>query len=146
MPLEFEEGDWVFVKISPRRDVFRSGKKLKLAPRFVRPFKIVERIGPKVYKLVLPPRLSHVQNVFHVLILRKFTPNSTSAFDSQEISIDANRFCSEEPSQILEFRECRFRNKIIPTAKVLWKHHEIEEATWEPEEEKRQHPQLSYNF
>ena len=45
-PLEFEEGDWAFVKVSPRKGIFRFGKKGKLAPRFVGPFQIDKRVGP----------------------------------------------------------------------------------------------------
>ena len=52
--LEFEERDWVFVKVSPQRGIFRFGKKRKLAPRFVGPFQIDKRVGPMAYKLILP--------------------------------------------------------------------------------------------
>ena len=53
-PLEFEEGEWVFVKVSPRRGIFRFGKKGKLALRFVGPFQIDKRVGLVPYKLILP--------------------------------------------------------------------------------------------
>ena len=53
-PLEFEDGDWVFVKVSSYRGIFRFGKKGKLAPRFVGPFQIDKRVGPMAYKLILP--------------------------------------------------------------------------------------------
>ena len=53
-PLEFEEGDWVFVKVSPRRGIFRFWKNGKLAPRFVGPFQIDKRVGLVAYKLILP--------------------------------------------------------------------------------------------
>ena len=56
--LEFEEGDWVFIKVPPQRGIFRFGKKEKLTPRFVVPFQTDKRVGPMAYKLILPQQLS----------------------------------------------------------------------------------------
>ncbi|RVW36977.1 Transposon Tf2-11 polyprotein [Vitis vinifera] len=138
-PLEFEEGDWVFVKVSPRRGIFRFGKKGKLAPRFVGPFQIDKRVGPVAYKLILPQQLSLVHDVFHVSMLRKCTPDPTWVVDLQDVQISEDTSYVEEPLRILEVGEHRFRNKVIPAVKVWWQHHGIEEATWEPEEEMRRH-------
>ncbi|RVW60237.1 Transposon Ty3-I Gag-Pol polyprotein [Vitis vinifera] len=146
-PLEFEEGDWVFVKVSPRRGIFRFGKKGKLAPRFVGPFQIDKRVGPVAYKLILPQQLSLVHDVFHVSMLRKCTSNPTWVVDLQDVQISEDTSYVEEPLRILEVGEHRFKNKVIPAVKVWWQHHGIEEATWEPEEEMRRHyPQLFYEF
>ncbi|RVW17664.1 Retrovirus-related Pol polyprotein from transposon 17.6 [Vitis vinifera] len=146
-PLEFEEGDWVFVKVSPRRGIFRFGKKGKLAPRFVGPFQIDKRVGPVAYKLILPQQLSLVHDVFHVSMLRKCTPDPTWVVDMQDVQISEDTSYVEEPLRILEVGEHRFKNKVIPAVKVWWQHHGIEEATWEPEEEMRRHyPQLFYEF
>ncbi|WKA04339.1 hypothetical protein VitviT2T_022388 [Vitis vinifera] len=146
-PLEFEEGDWVFVKVSSRRGIFRFGKKGKLAPRFVGPFQIDKRVGPVAYKLILPQQLSLVHDVFHVSMLRKCTPDPTWVVDMQDVQISEDTSYVEEPLRILEVGEHRFRNKVIPAVKVWWQHHGIEEATWEPEEEMRRHyPQLFYEF
>ncbi|KAL6331976.1 hypothetical protein AAG906_020329 [Vitis piasezkii] len=134
-PLEFEEGDWVFVKVSPRRGIFRFGKKGKLAPRFVGPFQIDKRVGLVAYKLILPQQLSLVHDVFHVSMLRKCTPDPTWVVDMQDVQISEDTSYVEEPLRILEVGEHRFRNKVIPAVKVWWQHHGIEEATWEPEEE-----------
>ncbi|RVW22320.1 Retrovirus-related Pol polyprotein from transposon 17.6 [Vitis vinifera] len=109
-PLEFEEGDWVFVKVSSRRGIFQFGKKGKLTPR-------------------------------------KCTPDPTWVVDLQDVQISENTSYVEEPLRILEVGEHWFRNKVIPVVKVWWQHHGIKEATWEPEEEMRQHyPQLFYEF
>ena len=75
--LEFEEGDLVFLKVAPMKGVLRFGRKWKLSPRFIRPFKILERIGSVAYKLALPPSLSSVHDVFHVSMLRKYITNPT---------------------------------------------------------------------
>ncbi|GJZ15881.1 putative reverse transcriptase domain-containing protein [Tanacetum coccineum] len=65
-PLEFEDGDHVLLKVSPWKGVVRFGKKGKLAPRYVGPFEILERIGPVAYRLRLPQELSGVHDIFHV--------------------------------------------------------------------------------
>ena len=64
--VEFQEGDHVFLRVSPMRGVKRFGKKGKMSPRFVGPFKILERVGQVAYRLALPPALAGVHNVFHV--------------------------------------------------------------------------------
>ena len=81
--MEFEEGDWAFVKVSPRRGIFRFGKKGKLAPRFLGPFQIDKRVRPVAYKLILPQHLSIVHDVFHVSMPRKCTPDPTWVVDLQ---------------------------------------------------------------
>ena len=80
-PLEFEVGDHVFLKVMPKRGVVRFGKRGKLSPRFIGPFEILERVGTIVYRLVLPPSMSGVYNVFHVSMLRKYTPDPAHVVD-----------------------------------------------------------------
>ena len=64
--IEFDIGDRVFLKVSPMRGVTRFGVKGKLAPWYIGPFEITDRIGPVAYRLDLPPQLGRVHNVFHV--------------------------------------------------------------------------------
>ena len=66
-------GDHVFLKVMPKRGVIRFGKRGKLAPRYMDPFEILERVGIIAYRLALPPNLSGVHEVFHVSMLRKYT-------------------------------------------------------------------------
>jgi hypothetical protein len=69
--LSFEVGDFVYLKVSPMRGTRRFKVKGKLAPRYVGPFKIVDRKGEVAYQLELPPQLSNVHDVFHMSQLKK---------------------------------------------------------------------------
>jgi hypothetical protein len=69
--LSFEIGDFVYLKVSPMRGTRGFKVKGKLAPRYVGPFKIVDRKGEVAYQLELPPQLSDMHDVFHVSQLKK---------------------------------------------------------------------------
>jgi hypothetical protein len=69
--LSFEIGDFVYLKVSPMRGTRRFRVKGKLAPRYVGPFKIIDRKGEVAYQLELPTQLSEVHDVFHVSQLKK---------------------------------------------------------------------------
>ena len=80
-PLEFEAGDHVFLKVMPKRGVVRFRKRGTLSPRFIGPFEVLERVGAVAYRLALPPSLSGVHEVFHVSMLRKYTPDPAHVVD-----------------------------------------------------------------
>ena len=80
-PLEFEVGDYVFLKVMPKRGVVRFGKRGKLSPRFIGPFEVLKRIGTVAYRLALLPSMIGVHEVFHVSILRKYTPDPAHVVD-----------------------------------------------------------------
>ena len=71
-PLEFDVEDMVMLKVAPIKGVKRFGSKGKLEPRYIGPFRIVERIGKRAYRLLLPDQLKGVHDVFHVSILKKY--------------------------------------------------------------------------
>ncbi|GJU41580.1 putative reverse transcriptase domain-containing protein, partial [Tanacetum coccineum] len=99
-PLEFQVGDRVLLKVSPWNEVVRFGKKGKLAPRYVGPFEIVERVGPVAYRLKLPQELSCVHDTFHVSNLKKCLAESDVQVPLDEIEIDENiRFVEESIAQ-----------------------------------------------
>ncbi|GJU82796.1 putative reverse transcriptase domain-containing protein [Tanacetum coccineum] len=70
-PMEFQVGDKVMLKVSPWKGVVRFGKRGKLNPRYVGPFKVLEKVRSVAYKLELPEELSRVHNTFHVSNLKK---------------------------------------------------------------------------
>ena len=74
-------GDHVFLKVMPKRGVIRFNKRGKLAPRYIGPFEILEMVGTVAYRFELPPSLSGVHEVFHVSMLRKYTPDPAHVVD-----------------------------------------------------------------
>ena len=119
-PLEFEVGDHVFLKVVPKRGVVRFDKRGKLAPRCIGPFEVLERVGTVAYRLALPPSLSGVHEVFHVSMLRKYTPDPTHVVDWEEITIDIDGTFEEGPVCILDSRDKVLRRKTMQLVKVLW--------------------------
>ena len=83
----------------------RFGKRGKLWPRFIRPFEILERVGTLAYRLALPPSMSGVHEVFHVSMLRKYTPDPAHVVDWGEITIDTDETFEEGPMRILDSRD-----------------------------------------
>ena len=136
-PLEFEVGDHVFLKVMPTRGVVRFGKRGKLSPRFIGPFEILERIDTVAYRLVLPPSMSGVHEVFHVSMLRKNTPDPAQVMDWGQIEVDTDETFEEGPVCILDSRDQVLRRKTIRLVKVLWLHYGVEESTWERDDTMR---------
>ena len=96
-PLEFEVGDHVFLKVMPKRGVVRFGKRGKLSPRFIGLFEILERRGTVAYRLALPPSMIGVHEVFHISMLRKYTPDPAHVMDWGQIEVDTEGTFEEGP-------------------------------------------------
>ncbi|KAK5802526.1 hypothetical protein PVK06_030126 [Gossypium arboreum] len=141
--IEYQVGDKVFLKVSPWKKILRFGRKGKLSPRFIGPYEISERVGPVAYRLILPPELKKVHDVFHVSMLRRYRSDPSHVISPSEIEIQANMSYEEEPIRILSREVKELRNKRVPLVKVLWLKHGIEEATWETENSmKERYPNL----
>ncbi|XP_028080880.1 uncharacterized protein LOC114282403 [Camellia sinensis] len=89
------------------------------------------------YRLVLPPKLSNVHNVFHVSMLRQYLRDPEHVVDYENMEVQEDLSYEEQPVQILNRRNQVLRNKTIPLIKVLWRNHRIEEGTWETESQMR---------
>ncbi|WVZ71053.1 hypothetical protein U9M48_019679 [Paspalum notatum var. saurae] len=133
-PLVFEEGDHVYLRVSPMKGVHRFGVKGKLAPRYVGPFKITERCGSVAYRLELPPHLAAVHDVFHVSQLKKCLRVPEEEIDTSQIQIEPDLTYEEHPIKILDQKQRSTRRRTINFYKVQWSNHSEEEATWEQEE------------
>ena len=89
----------------PKRGVVRFGKHGKLSPRFIGFFEILERIGTVTYRLALPPSMSGVHEVFHVSMLRKYTPDPAHVVDWGQIEVDTDGTFEEGPVCIVDSRD-----------------------------------------
>jgi hypothetical protein len=135
--LTFAVGDHVYLKVSPMRGIRRFNVRGKLAPRYIGPFKVLERKGEVAYRLELPPNLSGVHDVFHVSQLKKClrVPEEQAPIEGLDVQEDLTYV--EHPVKILETSERVTRNKRIKMCRVQWSHHTEDEATWEREDELR---------
>ncbi|GJZ70927.1 putative reverse transcriptase domain-containing protein [Tanacetum coccineum] len=87
-PMEFDVGNIVMLKVSPWKGVIRFGKRGKLSPRYVGPFKTIERIGHVTYRLELPEKLHGIHNTFHVSNLKKCLADENLVIPLEEIQLD----------------------------------------------------------
>jgi hypothetical protein len=107
----------------------------KLAPRFIGPFKILDKRGEVAYQLELPSELSDVHDVFHVSQLKKCLQVPEEQLPMEDKDAKEDLSYQEYPVKILETSERVTRNKKTKMCKVQWSHHTEEEATLEREEE-----------
>ncbi|GJW25647.1 putative reverse transcriptase domain-containing protein [Tanacetum coccineum] len=117
-PLEFQVGDRVMLKVSPWKGVVRFGKRGKLNPRYIGPFKVLAKVGTVAYRLELPQQLSRVHSTFHVSNLKKCLSDEPLAVSLDEIHIDDKLHFVEEPVEILEREIKKLRRSRIPIIKV----------------------------
>ncbi|KAD4585142.1 hypothetical protein E3N88_22743 [Mikania micrantha] len=133
-PLEFQIGDRVMLKVSPWKGIFRIGKRGKLSPRFVGPFKILERIGSVAYRLKLPLEFSNIHDVFHVSNLKKCLADESLIVSLEEIQIDEKLQFNEEPVEVMDREVKVLKRSRIPIVKVRWNSQRGPEYTWERED------------
>ncbi|GKA75784.1 putative reverse transcriptase domain-containing protein [Tanacetum coccineum] len=145
-PMEFQVGDRVMLMVSPWKGVVRFGKRGKLNPRYVGPFKVLERIGSVAYKLELPQELSRVHNTFHVSNLKKCYSDEPLAVPLEGLHIDDKLQFVEEPVEIMEQEIKRLKRSRIPLVKVGRNSRRGPEFTWEQEDSfKKKYPHLFTN-
>ncbi|KAL4339713.1 hypothetical protein GQ457_08G024270 [Hibiscus cannabinus] len=133
--IEYVVGDRVFLKVSPWKKVMRFGRKGKLSPRYIGPYEIVERVGSVAYRLLLPPELERIHDVFHVSMLRKYRSDPSHVMPVEEIELNPDLSYDEEPVEILASDSKVLRGRTIELVKVKWRHRGVEEATWERKED-----------
>ncbi|GJX89641.1 putative reverse transcriptase domain-containing protein [Tanacetum coccineum] len=118
---EMKDGIYVkfeFVVGCDEKGIIRFGKRGKLSPRYVRPFKVTDRIGPVAYKLELPDELRGIHNTFHVLNLKKCLADENLIIPLEEIQLDDKLHFIEEPMEIMDREVKKLKQSRIPIVKV----------------------------
>ncbi|GJS56161.1 putative reverse transcriptase domain-containing protein, partial [Tanacetum coccineum] len=142
-PMVFQVGDKVMLKVSPWKGVVRFGKRGKLNPRYVGPFKVIERVGTVAYKLELPQQLSRVHNTFHVSNLKKCLSDESLVIPLEELRVDDKLHFVEEPVEVMDREIKQLKRSRIPIIKVRWNSKRGPEFTWECEDQfKQKYPHL----
>ncbi|GKB83769.1 putative reverse transcriptase domain-containing protein [Tanacetum coccineum] len=142
-PLEFEVGDKVLLKVSPWKGAVRFGKREKLSPRYIGPFKILARVGPVAYTLELPKELKGINSTFYVLNLKKCLAEGDVVIPMNEIQLDNKLHIIEEPVEVVDREVKRLKQSRIPIIKVLWNSQRCPEFNWEREDQiKKKYPHL----
>ncbi|GJT74495.1 hypothetical protein Tco_1041220 [Tanacetum coccineum] len=141
--MEFQVGDRVMLKVLPWKGVVRFGKRGKLNPRYVGPFKVIEKVGEVAYKLELLEELSRVHNTFHVSNLKKCHANEPLAVSLDGLNLDDKLYFVKEPVQIVGREVKRLKRSRIPLVKVQWNSKRGPEYMWEREDQfKNKYPHL----
>ncbi|GJS25935.1 putative nucleotidyltransferase, ribonuclease H [Tanacetum coccineum] len=129
--------------VSPWKGVIRFGKRGKLSPRYIGPFKIIERIGPVAYKLELPDKLCGIHSTFQVSNLKKCLADENLVIPLEEIQLDDKLHFIEEPVEIIGREVKQLKQSRIPIVKVRWNSRRGPKYTWEREDFfKRNYPHL----
>ncbi|GJU72334.1 putative reverse transcriptase domain, ribonuclease H-like domain, aspartic peptidase domain protein [Tanacetum coccineum] len=118
--LEFQVGDRVMLKVLPQKSVIQFGKRGKLNPRYIRPFKILDRISPVAYKLELSEELGNVHNTFHVSNLKKCLSDESLVIPMKELQLDEKLNFVKEPIEITDQEVKQLKQSRIPIVKVRW--------------------------
>ncbi|GKD84743.1 putative reverse transcriptase domain-containing protein [Tanacetum coccineum] len=134
-PLEFEVGDMVLLKVSPWKGAMRFGKRGKLSPSYIGPFKVLARIGHVAYTLELPEELKGIHSTFHVSNLKKYVAEGEVVIPLEEIQLDDKLHMIEEPVEIFDKEVKRLKQSRIPIVKVRWNSQRGTEFTWEREDQ-----------
>ncbi|KAK6138914.1 hypothetical protein DH2020_027343 [Rehmannia glutinosa] len=142
--LEFEVGDEVSLRLSPRKGLINPKKGGKLSPRYVGPYKILQRIGKLAYRLELPVEYAGMHDVFHVSRLKKYQPDPEHIITHDTPSLMKNLSYTEKPIGIIDHQIRQLRKREIPMVKLVWQNHNRDEdETWEMEKGMRnQYPEL----
>ena len=142
--LNFEEGDYVYLKVSPIRGTQRFQVRGKLAPRYIGPYKILKKVGAVAYRLELPEEMSGIHNVFHISQLKKCLRVPEEQVSMEVMDLKPDLQYQERPIKILDVATRQTRRTAVRFCRVQWRNHTKAEATWEREDDlKKEFPTYS---
>ncbi|GKE45397.1 hypothetical protein Tco_1472681 [Tanacetum coccineum] len=119
-PMDFQVRDKVMLKVLPWKGVVCFGKQGKLNPRYVRPFKVLGKVGAIAYKLELTQELSRVHNTFHVSNLKMCHADEPLVVPLDGLHIDDKLHFVKEPVEIMDREVKRLRQRHVPIVKIRW--------------------------
>nr|GEV63485.1 putative reverse transcriptase domain-containing protein [Tanacetum cinerariifolium] len=132
------------IQVSPWKGVVRFGKRVKLNPKYVKPFKVLAKVA---YRLELPQELSRVHHTFHVSNLKKCYADEPLVMLLEGIHVDDKLQLVEEPIEIMKREIKQLKRSWIPLVKVRWNSKKGPEFTWERKDSfKQKYPQLFTNW
>ncbi|WMV46573.1 hypothetical protein MTR67_039958 [Solanum verrucosum] len=117
--MEFEVDYWVYLKVSPMKGAMIFGKKGKLSPWYIGPYKISKRIDNVAYELELPPKLATVHLMFNISMLKKCMGDPSLIIPNENIGIKDNLSYEEIPVEMLDRQVRKLRTKEVASVKVL---------------------------
>ncbi|GJY36240.1 putative reverse transcriptase domain-containing protein [Tanacetum coccineum] len=132
--MDFQVEDKVMLKFSPWKGVVRFGKRGKLNPRYVGPFKVFKKVGSIAYKLKLPEELSRVHNTFHVSNLKKCYADEPLAILLDGLHFDDKLQFIEESVKIMDREVKQLRQRRVLIVKIRWNFRRGPEFTLECED------------
>nr|GEY85763.1 putative reverse transcriptase domain-containing protein [Tanacetum cinerariifolium]GEZ06410.1 putative reverse transcriptase domain-containing protein [Tanacetum cinerariifolium] len=141
--MEFQVGDMVMLKVSPWKGVICFGKRGKLSPRYIGPFKVLAKVVTVSRRLELSDQLCRVHSTFHVSNLNKCYADEPLAISLDEIQIDGKLKFVKEPVEIMDHEVKKLKQSRILIVKVRWNSRRGPEFTWEREDQmKKKYPHL----
>ncbi|GKF20705.1 putative reverse transcriptase domain-containing protein [Tanacetum coccineum] len=135
--MEFQVGDRVMLRVFPWKGVVRFGKQGKLNPRYVRPFKVLAKVGDVAYKIELPEELIRVHNMLHVSNLKKFYADEPLVVSLDGLHINDKLHFVEEPVGLMDRKVKWLSQSRVLIVKVRWNSRRGPEFTWEHEDQFR---------